>query len=128
MNLYKHMSTTSDTAKEYTIDAKGRRIGHVATEAARYLLGKDDPTSVKHLAPDVSVHIVNVRLLDISEKKREDKMFKTYSGYPGGQKLESLGHLAERRGYGEVMRRTIAGMIPKNKLHSVRMKNLHISE
>lgn len=121
------METTHNT-KEYTIDAQGKRLGHVAVEAARYLLGKNQPDTVRHVAPDVTVKIVNVRLLDISEKKREQKMFKRYSGYPGGQKLERLGHLADRRGHTEVVRRTISGMLPKNKLHKVRMKNLEITE
>lgn len=116
------------STQEYTIDAKGKRLGRVATEAASVLLGKNSPDFARHKAADVTVSIVNSRLLDITEKKAVQEMFQTYSGYPGGRKLESLGHLADRRGYSEVVRRTIGGMLPKNKLHAVRMKNLIISE
>lgn len=113
---------------EYTIDAKGRRLGTVATEAASVLLGKHSPSVEKRSAFPVSVKIVNASQMDISEKKRGMEVYKTYSGYPSGQKVETLGHLAVRRGYGEVLTRTIGGMLPKNKLHKVRMKNLSITE
>ena len=114
--------------EERTIDARSKRLGIVATEAAALLLGKHSPAFAKHTAFPIMLTIVNARLMDISEKKRKQEVYKTYSGYPGGQKVETLGHLAARRGYGEVLVRTIGGMLPKNKLHKVRMKNLLIRE
>ncbi len=116
------------SAKEHIIDAKGKRLGRVATLAASYLIGKDSPSLTKHIAPEVTVKIENARLMDISDKKRAMEEYQTYSGYPGGQKREKLGALATRRGYSEVLRRTISGMLPKNKLRDVRLKNLIISE
>lgn len=113
---------------EYTIDAQGKRLGVVAAEAAVALLGKRSPEFARHIAFPTAVTIVNTRLLDISEKKRKQEVYKTYSGYPGGQRIETLGHLVERRGYGEVLTRTIGGMLPKNKLHKIRMKSLSIKE
>jgi len=120
------METTA-TKREYTIDAKGKRLGRVATEAAHVLLGKDQPDFAKNLVAPVTVTITNASGLDISEKRAEEE-FQTYSGYPGGQKIETLGHLAGRRGYGEVVRRVVKGMLPKNKLRDPRMKNLIVSE
>lgn len=114
--------------KEYTLDASGKRLGRVASEAATLLLGKNDPSCMKNEAAKVHVKVINARLLDISDKKRMQEEFQTYSGYPGGQKRETLGHLIERRGYSEALTRTISGMIPKNKLHTPRMKNLEVTE
>lgn len=119
---------TSSTQTEYTIDAQGRRLGAVAAEAASVLLGKHSPQFAKNTVFPVSVQVVNARLLDISEKKRGQEVYKTFSGYPSGQKVETLGHLADRRGHSEVLMRTIGGMLPKNKLYKPRMKNLSISE
>lgn len=113
--------------KEYIIDATNKRLGRIASEAASVLMGKNTTGFVKNLTADVTVRVSNVKLLDISEKK-EKETFATYSGYPGGLKKETLGHLANRRGYSEVVRRVIAGMIPKNKLHKPRMKNLVVTE
>lgn len=118
---------TQTEKKEYTIDANGKRLGRVATEAASVLLGKNSPDFTKNTAAAVSVKITNASKLDISES-RAGEIFQTYSGYPGGRKEETLGHLAARRGYGEVVRRVVGGMLPKNKLHKVRMKNLEVTE
>lgn len=113
--------------REHVIDASGKRLGRVATEAAHTLLGKDRPDVEKHVVAPVTVKIVNASKLDISAKRAEEE-FQTYSGYPGGRRVETLGHLGERRGYAEVVRRVVAGMIPKNKLHKPRMKQLEITE
>jgi large subunit ribosomal protein L13 len=114
--------------KEHIIDAKGKRLGRVATAAASFLIGKDSPALVRHIPADVTVKIENASLMDISDKKRMNEEYQTYSGHPGGQKREKLGTLSARRGYGEALRRTISGMLPKNKLRSIRLKNLVISE
>ncbi len=118
------MNTPTTT---HTIDATNQRLGKVATVAARHLLGKDRPDFAKHVAAPVMVTIVNASKLDISEKRGTD-VFQTYSRYPGGRKVETLSHLAHRRGYAEVVRRTVSGMLPNNKLKKVRLKNLIITE
>lgn len=122
------MTNETKTKKiEYTIDATGKRLGIVATEAATYLIGKNLPTFAKNVAPDVLVTIENAAQLDIPEKRKKD-IYQSYSGYPGGRREETLEHLGERLGYAEVVRRTVKGMLPKNKLQTVRMKNLVVTE
>lgn len=112
---------------EYTIDAKGRRLGRVATEAATILIGKNDPNFAKNVVAPVSVKIVNASQLDVTDQK-QGEIYQTYSGHPGGRKTETLSHLANRRGYSEVVKRTIKGMLPKNKLQSLIMHNLEVTE
>ncbi len=121
------MATLPDTTT-YVIDATGKRLGVLATEVASLLIGKNRTDLVRHIAPDVQVTVQNARFLDVPEKKASKEVYQTYSGYPGGLKIETLGHLAERRGYGEVIRRSVRGMLPKNKLRDVRLKKLTISE
>ena len=113
--------------KEYTIDATNKRLGRVATEAASVLLGKTSTRFAKNIVEGVVVKITNASHLDVSEKRASDE-FQRYTGYPGGRRVETIGHLAKRRGYGEVVRRVVSGMIPKNKLHAKRMKNLVVTE
>lgn len=119
--------TNTITKNTYEIDATGKRLGKLATEAAAVLNGKNDVEYARHTIAPVIVSIKNVSKLDISDKKAAE-IYQTYSGYPGGLREETLGHLAGRRGYAEVVRRTIAGMLPDNKLKKQLLKNLEITE
>ncbi|MEY4747389.1 MAG: hypothetical protein RLZZ416_438 [Candidatus Parcubacteria bacterium] len=116
----------SDTT--YTIDAAGKSIGRVAAEAAKALMGKMRADYVPHKNSGVKVEISNAGKLSIREKKRTGKMYVTYSGYPGGQKVESLASLTARRGRGEAIRRAVRRMLPRNTMLVARLKNLTITE
>ncbi len=118
------MTTEPNT---YTIDATGKRLGKVATEAASVLIGKNDPAFAKHIKSDVVISITNVSKLDIPAKKAKE-IYQSYSGYPGGQKNETLAHLAKRLGYAEVVKRTIGGMLPTNKHKKKLLQQLSITE
>ena len=120
------MATETNT-REYTIDATGKRLGIVATEAATYLMGKDQPDFAKNVVAPVKVTIENASKLDLTEKKQE-AIYQRYSGYPGGRKEETFAHLAERLGYAEPVMRTVRGMLPSNKLRNEMLKNLTINE
>ena len=114
--------------KEYTIDAINRPLGRVATEVATLLMGKNTPEFRRNIAPKVNVKVVNVSQLLITAKKAGEKNYITYSGYPGGQKSEPLAKVAKDKGYSEVLKRAVKGMLPSNKLRSVMLKNLSIDE
>lgn len=113
--------------KEFTIDATGKRLGKIATEAASYLIGKNSPSVTRNNVTPTIVNITNVSKMDLSEKK-QNAIYQSYSGYPGGRRVETLDHLGKRLGYAEAVRRTIKGMLPKNKLQSIMMKNLNVTE
>ncbi len=121
------MNTTENTTRTHTIDAAGKRLGTVATEAATALMGKDQATYTRHIMEDVLVEITNASKLDIPDKKKGE-IYQSYSGYPGGRKEETLEHLGERLGYSEVVRRTVRGMLPKNKHQKPLMKQLIVTE
>jgi len=112
----------------YTIDAKDKAIGRVAAEAAKFLMGKNATSFKRNVAPDVTVNIINASQAKVSEKKSETKTYSRYSGYPGGLKKETLGEISARRGFGEVLKHAIKGMLPKNKLRAKMLKNLFITE
>lgn len=121
------MTTTENTIRTHTIDAKGKRLGKIATEAATVLMGKDQPHFAKHIIEDVHVVIENASHMDVPDKKKGE-IYQSYSGYPGGRKTETLEHLGERLGYSEVIRRTIAGMLPSNKHKKRLLKQLTVTE
>ena len=116
-----------------TIDAQDKTLGRVASAAAKALLGKHKPTFVKHQIVGEEVTILNATKIKITGNKEKDKVYLRYSGYPGGQKIESYMLLTAstetakaRRGHKEAIRRAIMGMLPKNKLQTRRIKLLTI--
>ncbi|MBY0309850.1 50S ribosomal protein L13 [Patescibacteria group bacterium] len=116
------------TAKQHTIDASGKRLGRVATEAAAVLIGKNDVDFAPNVINDITVTIVNASKLDVPERKGANETYQSYSGYPGGLRSETLSHLATRRGYAEVVKRTVSGMLPKNKHRKRLMTQLVVTE
>lgn len=113
---------------KYTIDASGRTIGRVAAEAASVLIGKNTTSFVRNKAPEISVTVTNCGKAKVTEKKQKQTLFHTYSGYPGGLKEKRLEEVAAKKGMKEVMLIAITGMLPKNKLQAVMLKNLIVSE
>ncbi|PID83627.1 50S ribosomal protein L13 [Candidatus Campbellbacteria bacterium] len=114
--------------KEFNLDAKDQKLGRLATEIATILMGKNDPDYQPNKVADVKVNVSNVSLLDIDAKKKAQKVYDSYSGYPGGRKEITLGELIEKKGFAEPLKNAVYGMLPKNKLRDVLMKNLNITE
>ena len=102
-------------------------MGRIASEVAALLRGKGDVNFAPNRVSDVKVVIENASKVDLSEDRLEEN-YKTYSGYPGGLKHETRGHLIDRRGYTEVFMRTVRGMLPRTKLRDDMLKNLTIKD
>lgn len=112
---------------EYTIDASGRTLGRVASDAAQALLGKKSAQYVKNFVLPVTVNIVNASKMRISEKREATTTYIRYTGYPGGLRSATMAELKAKKGLEEVIRVTVDGMIPRNKLRKDRMKRLNIT-
>ncbi len=112
----------------YKIDASGRALGRVATEAAMILRGKTTPDYARHIAPKVRVEISNAGRLKISGNKLTAKTYSRYSGYPGGLRQPSMSDVAAKHGLTEPLRHAITGMLPRNKLRAKLLSQLHITE
>ena len=116
------------TTTIHTIDATDKILGRLASEVAALLNAKDSIHFVKHRVADVTVKVINASKIKVSGNKMKERMHKTYSGFPGGLKEVSLEHVIEKKGHGELIKHAVEGMLPKNKLQSIRMKNLVIEE
>lgn len=114
--------------KHYTIDATGESLGRIASRAALLLRGKGEASFRPHLAPSVLVTVNNVTKLKIQTAKFIKTEYRRYSGYPGGLKSETMANLAERRGYPELFRQAVKGMIPNNKLRRNILKHLTVTD
>ncbi len=112
----------------YAIDASGKSLGRVASDAAQALLGKKSPKFVKNKVLPVTVTISNVQKLSMSEKRVAQKSYLRYTHYPGGLKETSMETLIATKGVKEVVRRAVDGMLPRNSLRKERMKRLIIND
>ena len=117
------MATTT-----YTIDASNKSLGRLASEVAALLNAKNSVNFVKHRVADVSVKVINASKVKVTGNKMKESVHKSYSGYPGGLKERPLSYVVEKKGYSELIKHAVLGMLPKNKLQDVRIKNLTIEE
>lgn len=111
-----------------TIDAQNKPIGRVATEAAMALMGKDKADYQPNQQPTAKVKIENAAKAKISQKKMKEKIYTRYTGYPGGLRERTLEELIDKKGYGEVFKKAVYGMLPDNKLRRLMMNNLEVTE
>jgi large subunit ribosomal protein L13 len=114
--------------RTHNIDAAGQATGRVAAEAAKALMGKMSPDYTPNIFSDVRVTITNASKLVKREQKLTEKMYRTYSGYPGGARDESLSSLNTRKGHAAALKIAITRMLPRNTLRVARLKNLVIEE
>ncbi len=121
------MTSAKQKSATYTIDATNRTIGRVASEAAHALLGKRSVHFAKNQALPVRVVIENASKLHLPERRIKGKVYTHYTGYPGGLREVRMDEMIAKKGIEDVVRKTVDGMIPRNKLRAPRMKNLIVT-
>lgn len=120
MKIAQQQKTYSPKAAEiqrdwWIVDADGMTVGRMATEVARVLRGKHKPTFAPHMDTGDHVVIVNAAKVRMTSDKTDRQMRYTHSGFPGGIKGRTYGESLERRP-ADTVRKTITGMLPKNRL------------
>jgi large subunit ribosomal protein L13 len=113
---------------KYTIDAQNKPLGRLAAEVAALLNGKNTTDFAKNVVADVQVEVINASKIKITGNKLKTVTHKRYSGFPGGLKQPTLAMVADKKGYAELVTHAVNGMLPKNKLQDIRMKNLVVKE
>ncbi|MEE8422697.1 MAG: 50S ribosomal protein L13 [Dehalococcoidia bacterium] len=97
----------------HVLDAAGRPLGRLASEAAHLLLGKHKPDYEPHLAMGDFVVVVNAGQVHLTGKKAEQKVYYRHSGYPGGLRERSFEEQMERDPR-RVVETAVRGMLPHN--------------
>ncbi|MFA6397300.1 MAG: 50S ribosomal protein L13 [Candidatus Paceibacterota bacterium] len=122
------MEKENKKIEEYLIDANEKTLGRTATQAASFLMGKNDTNFAKNKVSGNKVKIINASKIVISPKKMISVEHERYSGYPGGLKTQTVADIISKKGYTELFILAVYGMLPNNKLKSKMMKNLQIVE
>ncbi len=115
------------------IDAEGLHLGRLCSEVAKILMGKNKPTYSPNVECGDNVIIVNADKVVLTGKKMTDRIYLTFSGYPGGQKEltpEVLMRKAQNQhlkpGMNPLFIRVMKGMLPKNRLGRKLINNMHV--
>ncbi|KAK8815063.1 50S ribosomal protein L13 [Blastocystis sp. ATCC 50177/Nand II] len=110
----------------HVVDAKGQVLGRLATQVSAVLMGKHKPT-YNPSDPECGDYVVVVNAGDIvySKKTYEKKVYRWYTGWPGGLKERTLKEM-EKRDPEKILWKAVYGMLPKNKLREERIKRLRI--
>ena len=112
--------------KEITIiDAEGKSLGRVASQAARLLRGKEVASYERHIIPSQCVVIKNAALIRFTGRKFREEAIERYSGYPGGLRKVSY-ETTFKKDPRRVVENAISGMIPRNRIKKSILKNLTI--
>lgn len=109
--------------QEVKIDASNKILGRLATEVAKLLMGKGSASFDYSRPGDTRVVVMNTDEIRVTGKKAVQKLYRHHSGFHGGLKETRYDKLFEKDSR-RVLENAVRGMLPKNKLRAVRMKNL----
>lgn len=112
-------------SKWYIIDAEGKPLGRVATEAAKLLRGKHKPTYTPNIDNGDHVIIINCSKIILTGNKLNQKIYRHHSGYIGGMKETTAKDMLEQNPE-KMMTLAVTGMLPHNSLGRQMAKKLRV--
>ena len=101
--------------KWYVLDASGQTLGRLSTKAADLLSGKLNPQYVPYIDMGDHVIVINAEKVRLTGLKSQQKLYRRYTGFPGGLREESFVRLLERKPE-QILEQAIKGMLPKSKM------------
>lgn len=113
------------TREWYVIDASEITLGRMSTRIATLLTGKGKPMFTQHIDCGDHVIVINADKLVVTGNKLNDKMYYRHSQYPGSLKEATLADKMAKDST-DVIRLSVKGMLPKNKLVADRLARLKI--
>ncbi|AXX97939.1 50S ribosomal protein L13 [Profundibacter amoris] len=120
-------ATPADIEKKWIIiDAEGVVLGRLASIIAMRLRGKHKPTFTPHMDMGDNVIVINADKIQLTGKKRSDKIYYWHTGHPGGIKQRTAEQILEGKFPERVVEKAVKRMLPGNRLSRVQMTNLRI--
>ena len=111
--------------KWYIADAKGQTLGRLATKIATILRGKHKPIFTPHLDTGDGVIVINASQVKVTGRKLKQKVYRRYSGYPGGQREVTLEVLLAKKPT-TVIQLAVSRMLPGGSLGADLVKKLRV--
>jgi large subunit ribosomal protein L13 len=114
-----------DAAKWHVIDASGKVLGRIATDAAKLLQGKHKAIYTPYLDTGDHVVILNVAKVKLTGRKEDQKVYQRHSGYPGGLRTDRAKVVRAAKPE-RMMEEAVRGMLPKSKLGDAMFRKLKV--
>lgn len=111
--------------KWYLVDAKDKILGRLASKVAVILRGKHKVIYTPFIDTGDGVIVINASKVRFTGRKMKQKLYRRYSGYPGGLKEVTLETMLKKKP-ATVMRLAIRRMLPSGRLGRVILKKLKI--
>lgn len=109
----------------HLIDAKDKILGRMSTEVAVLLMGKHKANYSAHMDSGDFVVVVNAEKVELTGRKKQQKLYRRHSGYPGGFKEIKFAQM--RKEHPErIIEHAVSGMLPDNRLKKERMARLKV--
>lgn len=124
---YKTVSAKASTVdKQWVlVDATDQPLGRLSSAVAKILRGKNKPSFTPHVDCGDNVVVINAEKVSLSGKKWNDKVYISYTGYPGGQRTKTATQVFEKHPE-RLVEKAVKGMLPKNKLGADLFRNLRV--
>jgi len=111
----KHANAATVQRQWHVVDGTNQTVGRMCAKIAAMLRGKHKASYTPHVDTGDYIIVINCEKVVFTGNKQEQKLYDTYSGYPGGRKEETAESLLKRRPE-VVIERAVKGMLPKNRL------------
>lgn len=120
-------ATPADIDKKWIlIDAEGIVLGRLASIVAARLRGKHKPTFTPHMDMGDNIIVINAGKIQLTGKKRSDKIYYWHTGHPGGIKQRTAGQILEGKFPERVVVKAVKRMLPGGPLSRQQMTNLRV--
>ncbi|MDR0973709.1 MAG: 50S ribosomal protein L13 [Prevotellaceae bacterium] len=126
---YKTISANAATVtKEWVVvDAANQPLGRLGSKVAKLLRGKYKPNFTPHVDCGDNVIVINADKVKLTGNKWTDRVYLSYTGYPGGQREMTPARLINKpNGEDRLLRKVVKGMLPKNRLGAKLLGNLYV--
>ena len=124
---YKTVSANAKTVNKQwvVVDAQGEILGRLSSKIAMIIRGKHKPEFTPNVDCGDNVIVINADKIKLTGNKMGDKVYTSYTGYPGGQRFISPKELLAKHPT-RVIEKAVKGMLPKTKLGAKLYTNLYV--
>jgi large subunit ribosomal protein L13 len=114
---YKTVSANKATVNKawVVVDAQGEILGRLSSKIAMIIRGKNKPSFTPHVDCGDNVIVINAEKVRLTGKKLNDRIYISYTGYPGGQRFKTPSQVLAKYP-ARLIEMAVKGMLPKNRL------------